>query len=204
MALSLARGKRVSLSKVDAFADGVAVKSVRHPAIMLVARAEMSTGNYKFCPDQSELHSWHLEQCLLTCPQASHFTLCQPSGLIVRAISRSGHTALLRSLQYLSADCGPKFSSLALVCQVGTETFRLCRELLDGILLVDNRAISGAIEAVFNDKRSILEPAGAVAVAGATQYLERQGLKVHFSPGLWHTQKTLQHDMRLSDRISTS
>ena len=30
--------------------------------------------------------------------------------------------------------------------QVGAETFRLCRELLDGILLVNNRAISGAIE----------------------------------------------------------
>ena len=62
--------------------------------------------------------------------------------------------------------------------QVGAESFRLCRELLDGVLLVDNRAISGAIEAVFNDKRSILEPAGAVAVAGATQYLERHGIKV--------------------------
>lgn len=65
-----------------------------------------------------------------------------------------------------------------MLCQVGAETFRLCRELLDGVLLVDNSAISGAIEAVFNDKRSILEPAGAVAVAGATQYLERHGLKV--------------------------
>ena len=60
----------------------------------------------------------------------------------------------------------------------GAESFRLCRELLDGVLLVDNRSISGAIEAVFNDKRSILEPAGAVAVAGATQYLEHHGLKV--------------------------
>lgn len=65
--------------------------------------------------------------------------------------------------------------------QVGAESFRLCRELLDGVLLVDNRAISGAIEAVFNDKRSILEPAGAVAVAGATQYLERNKLEVVIS-----------------------
>jgi threonine dehydratase len=46
------------------------------------------------------------------------------------------------------------------------------------VLIVDNRAISGAIEAVFNDKRSILEPAGAVAVAGATQYIERHKLEV--------------------------
>ena len=65
--------------------------------------------------------------------------------------------------------------------QVGAETFRLCRELLDGMLLVDNQSISGAIEAVFNDKRSILEPAGAVAVAGATQYLEKHNLQVSTS-----------------------
>ena len=62
--------------------------------------------------------------------------------------------------------------------KVGAESFRLCRELLDGVLLVDNGSISGAIEAVFNDKRSILEPAGAVAVAGAVQYLERNKLEV--------------------------
>ena len=64
--------------------------------------------------------------------------------------------------------------------QVGAETFRLCRELLDGVLLVDNQSISGAIEAVFNDKRSILEPAGAVAVAGATQYIEKHNLQVYW------------------------
>ena len=58
----------------------------------------------------------------------------------------------------------------------------MCRELLDGVLIVDNRAISGAIEAVFNDKRSILEPAGAVAVAGATQYIERHDLQVPPAP----------------------
>ena len=49
------------------------------------------------------------------------------------------------------------------------------------MLLVDNQSISGAIEAVFNDKRSILEPAGAVAVAGATQYLEKHNLQVSTS-----------------------
>ena len=47
--------------------------------------------------------------------------------------------------------------------QVGMETFRLCRELLDGIILVDNSAISSAIKDVFNETRCILEPAGAVS-----------------------------------------
>ena len=63
--------------------------------------------------------------------------------------------------------------------QVGAETFRLCRELVDGVVLVDNGAISAAIRDVFNETRCILEPAGAVAVAGAKAYLRRNGLQVH-------------------------
>lgn len=59
---------------------------------------------------------------------------------------------------------------------VGAEAFRLCRELLDGMVVVDNAAISAAIKAVFNETRAILEPAGAVAVAGALAYAQRYGL----------------------------
>lgn len=59
----------------------------------------------------------------------------------------------------------------------GAESFRLCRELLDGVVLVDNSAISTAIKDVFNDSRTILEPAGAVALAGAKAYLHRYGVK---------------------------
>ena len=43
---------------------------------------------------------------------------------------------------------------------------------------MDNAAISAAIKDVFNETRSILEPAGAVAVAGAKAYLARTGLQV--------------------------
>jgi hypothetical protein len=57
------------------------------------------------------------------------------------------------------------------------ETFRLCRELVDGVTMVDNAAISAAIKDVFNETRSILEPAGAVAVAGAKAWLKRHGHK---------------------------
>ncbi|KAL4440476.1 hypothetical protein ABPG75_003477 [Micractinium tetrahymenae] len=59
----------------------------------------------------------------------------------------------------------------------GAEPFRLCRELLDGVTLVDNSAISTAIKDVFNETRTILEPAGAVAVAGAKAFLQYYGLK---------------------------
>ncbi|GAB4818367.1 hypothetical protein N2152v2_005413 [Parachlorella kessleri] len=59
----------------------------------------------------------------------------------------------------------------------GAESFRLCRELLDGMVLVDNSAVSTAIKDVFNEVRSILEPAGAVALAGAKAYLQRYQVK---------------------------
>ena len=60
---------------------------------------------------------------------------------------------------------------------VGEETFRLCREYLDDIVLVDNDAICAAIKDVFEDTRSILEPAGALAVAGAKEYARQHKLR---------------------------
>ncbi len=65
------------------------------------------------------------------------------------------------------------FADGVAVKQVGAETFRLCRELVDGMILVDNDAICAAIKDVFEDTRSILEPAGALAIAGAKAYAER-------------------------------
>jgi threonine dehydratase len=56
---------------------------------------------------------------------------------------------------------------------VGSETFRLCQELVDEIIIVDNDAICAAIKDVFTDTRSIVEPSGALAVAGAKAYVER-------------------------------
>jgi threonine dehydratase len=60
---------------------------------------------------------------------------------------------------------------------VGKETFRLCQELVDDIILVDGDAICAAIKDVFEDTRSILEPAGALSIAGAKAYVARQ--RVH-------------------------
>jgi threonine dehydratase len=59
---------------------------------------------------------------------------------------------------------------------VGNETFRLCREFVDEMVLVDNDAICAAIKDVFEDTRSILEPSGALSVAGAKAYLARTEL----------------------------
>ena len=69
------------------------------------------------------------------------------------------------------------FADGVAVKHVGEETFRLCRALVDEIVLVDTDAICAAIKDVFEDTRSILEPAGALAIAGAKLYAAREKLK---------------------------
>ena len=65
------------------------------------------------------------------------------------------------------------FSDGTAVKTVGEETFRLTRALVDEIVLVNNDALCAAIKDVFSDTRTILEPAGALSVAGMKQYLDR-------------------------------
>jgi len=55
---------------------------------------------------------------------------------------------------------------------VGEETFRLAKQYVDDIVVVDTDAVCAAIKDVFQDTRSILEPSGAMAIAGAKAYLE--------------------------------
>lgn len=69
------------------------------------------------------------------------------------------------------------FADGVAVKQVGVETFRLCRELVDEIVLVNTDEICAAIKDVFEDTRSILEPSGALPIAGMKRYVEREGLK---------------------------
>jgi threonine dehydratase len=69
------------------------------------------------------------------------------------------------------------FSDGVAVKQVGTETFRLCRKLVDEIILVDTDAVCAALKDVFEDTRSILEPAGALSIAGTKLYAARENLK---------------------------
>jgi len=69
------------------------------------------------------------------------------------------------------------FADGVAVKQVGALTFALCRELLDGMILVDTDQICAAIKDVFGDTRTVLEPAGALAVAGAKAYVERSSVR---------------------------
>ena len=62
------------------------------------------------------------------------------------------------------------FSDGTAVKQVGEETFRLTQALVDDFVIVDTDAVCAAIKDVFEDTRGILEPAGALGVAGLKQY----------------------------------
>ncbi|HEX8756652.1 MAG TPA: threonine ammonia-lyase, biosynthetic [Steroidobacteraceae bacterium] len=67
------------------------------------------------------------------------------------------------------------FADGVAVKRVGEETFPLCREHVDEIVLLDTDEICAAIQDVFEDTRSIVEPAGALAVAGLKKYVAREG-----------------------------
>ncbi|HEY9103830.1 threonine ammonia-lyase, biosynthetic [Chitinimonas sp.] len=69
------------------------------------------------------------------------------------------------------------FADGVAVKQVGEETFRVCREVLDEIILVDTDAMCAAIKDVFEDTRSILEPSGALALAGLKAWAAREGVQ---------------------------
>uniref|UniRef100_A0A1J3CGR0 Threonine dehydratase n=1 Tax=Noccaea caerulescens TaxID=107243 RepID=A0A1J3CGR0_NOCCA len=69
------------------------------------------------------------------------------------------------------------FADGVAVKEVGEETFRICRKLMDGVVLVTRDAICGSMKDMHEEKRSILEPAGALAIAGAEAYCKYYGLK---------------------------
>ena len=69
------------------------------------------------------------------------------------------------------------FADGVAVRQVGRETFAIARELVDEMVLVDTDEICAAIKDVFEDTRTVLEPAGALALAGAKRWIERRGAK---------------------------
>src|SRR5512139_4094863 len=69
------------------------------------------------------------------------------------------------------------FSDGTAVKLVGEETFRICRKYVDEVVLVNTDEVCAAIKDVFEDTRSILEPAGALGVAAIKKYVHASGAK---------------------------
>ncbi len=69
------------------------------------------------------------------------------------------------------------FADGVAVRRVGDETFRLCQQLVDEIITVDTDQICAGIRDVFEDTRSIVEPAGALAIAGVKKYIAASNIQ---------------------------
>ena len=69
------------------------------------------------------------------------------------------------------------FADGVAVKQVGKETFRLARKYVDDVVVVDTDAICAALKDVFEDTRAIVEPAGALGVAGVKAWVQRTRVK---------------------------
>ncbi|MEQ1668117.1 MAG: threonine ammonia-lyase, biosynthetic [Sulfuriferula sp.] len=98
-------------------------------------------------------------------------------GIKIIGVEPEDADAMARSLatkeRVLLAQVGI-FADGVAVKQVGEETFRLASLYVDEIIRVDNDAICAAIKDVFEDTRSILEPSGALSIAGAKLWCARE------------------------------
>lgn len=95
----------------------------------------------------------------------------------VEAVDADAMDRSLKAGKRVRLDHVGLFADGAAVKYVGEETFRLCQQYVDEMVLVDTDAICAAIKDMFEDTRAVLEPAGALAVAGAKEYAKRHKLR---------------------------
>jgi len=81
----------------------------------------------------------------------------------------------LRAKKRVTLERVGAFADGVAVRRVGEETFRLCREHVDEVVLVGTDEICAGIQDIFEDTRSIVEPSGALAVAGIKKYCALHG-----------------------------
>jgi len=79
--------------------------------------------------------------------------------------------------ELITLDHAGIFADGVAVRRVGDETFSLCQQLVDEIVTVDTDQICAGIRDIFEDTRSIVEPAGALAVAGAKKYIAASNIQ---------------------------
>ena len=67
------------------------------------------------------------------------------------------------------------FADGVAVKRVGAETFRLCQAFVDDIVTVDTDQICAGIKDIFEETRSIVEPAGGLGIAGLKKFVAESG-----------------------------
>lgn len=76
------------------------------------------------------------------------------------------------------------FADGVAVAQIGQHTFDICKQYVDEVITVSTDEICAAIKDIYDDTRSITEPAGALAVAGIKKYVEREGISEQVLVGI--------------------
>src|SRR5688572_6305099 len=95
----------------------------------------------------------------------------------VEPVDAAAMTMSLKKNRRVILDHVGLFADGVAVKQVGRETFRLCRRLVDEMVLVNTDEMCAAIKDVFEDTRVVLEPSGALAVAGAKAWVEKHAAR---------------------------
>jgi threonine dehydratase len=110
---------------------------------------------------------------------AAYLKRVRPSIRVVgvEPVDADAMTRSLKAGRRIKLDHVGLFADGVAVKEVGRETFRLCRRLVDEMVLVDTDEMCAAIKDVFEDTRVVLEPAGALAIAGAKAWLEKHSLR---------------------------
>lgn len=85
------------------------------------------------------------------------------------AAMKAGHPVRLKEVGI--------FADGTAVAQIGKETFRLLKDLVDEVITVSTDEICAAIKDVYNDTRAICEPSGALGTAGLKKYVEAHGVE---------------------------
>lgn len=83
--------------------------------------------------------------------------------------------AALKAGRRVTLDQVGIFADGIAVAQVGKHSWKICRQYIDEVITVSSDEICAAIKDIFDDTRSITEPAGATSVAGMKKYVEREG-----------------------------
>src|SRR4051794_36519195 len=109
---------------------------------------------------------------------ASYVKALRPTVKVI-GVEPFGADAMFQSLaagRRVALDSVDIFADGVAVREVGTVTFPIVQVTVDEILRVSNDEICAAIKDIFDDTRTIMEPAGALAVAGLRTWTEREGV----------------------------
>jgi len=102
-------------------------------------------------------------------------TICPEIQVVgVEPVDSNAMEQSLKTGHRVSLDAVGIFADGVAVKKVGSLTYNLCRRFVDDIILVDTDEICSAIKSIYQDTRSIVEPAGALGVAGLIKYVKNR------------------------------